>query len=204
MPRSKTPDWELRLGRVLAWLATDLRALAAIPLLLIAIYWAAGPDRMLLVAALLPAFVAIGHVAMERRARGNGQRDPATGIESRQAAERWLERQLIRADATDRSFAVMAIALDDADSIADRVGPGMRDAILAEMSARFAALIRGEDLLASGQPGVFLVCLADIRAPETDNLLQLANRLKTTLEQPFQRGSVRLFCGVSIGISRAR
>ena len=80
----------------------------------------------------------------------------------------------------------------------------MHETILSELAERLRGLIRQDDMIGRGSQTDFLICLSDIRPPESENLLHLAHRLQATLDAPFHHGAIRVYCTISIGIVRAR
>jgi len=192
------------LRKTLYWFLSGYRPIALLPAIILASFWIGGERAMIAVAAIVPAASILVLHILDRRFAGRETVDGATGLGFVRSAENWLELRLLKANSPAQNTALMAISVDDLDLLEDRVGVSMHETILGELAERFGGLIRQDDMIGRGSRADFLVCLADIRPPESENLLQLAQRLQATLDAPFHHGSVRVYCTITIGIVRAR
>lgn len=192
------------LRKTLYWFLSGYRPMAILPTIILASFWIGGERAMIVFAATVPAaFILVLHL-LDRRFADRDYVDGATGLGFVSSAENWLETRLLKTNSPTQNIALMAISVDDLDLLEDRVGVSMHETILSELAERLRELIRQDDMIGRGSAADFLVCLADIRPPESENLLQLAQRLQATLDAPFHHGSVRVYCTISIGIVRAR
>ena len=192
------------LRKALHWLVSGYRPFAFLPLIILSGYWIGGEETMIGIAAIVPAsFIVIAQMLDRRFLEIDGV-DGATGLGLVRNAENWLETRLLNTPSTMPNVALMAISIDDLDRLEDRVGMPMHETILSELADRLRELIRKDDMIGRGSRTDFLICLSDIRPPETENLLHLAHRLQATLDAPFNHGSVRVYCTITVGIARAR
>jgi len=159
---------------------------------------------MIALAAIVPAAAIVFSHMLDRRFSERNIVDGATGLGLVKNAEHWLEERLLKPTSPTLNIALMAISIDDLSSLEDRVGVPMHETILSELAERLGGLIRQDDMIGRGSDTDFLICLSDIRPPESENLLHLARRLQATLDAPFNHGSIRVYCTISIGIVRAR
>lgn len=183
--------------RCLAWVFQGFRPFALIPLMILVTYWLSGERTMVVLASTLPATAVIVAAVLNQHVTGSSGAVPGPI-----SLEQWIGERLLF---TDRGgdFALMAVSIDDLDSLEDRAGLVARESAVAQVLARFNSLIRNDDIVALGTRSDYLIGLGDIRPPETENLLQLARRLQAVLDDPIESGTLRAYCTVSVGIVRA-
>ncbi|MGI9394575.1 MAG: putative bifunctional diguanylate cyclase/phosphodiesterase [Boseongicola sp.] len=192
------------LRKALYWLVSGYRPMALLPSVILGSFWIGGVQAMIVIAAVSPAASIVISLVFARRGADNQAIDSATGLGLVENAENWLETKLLTAKSPTHNIALMAISIDDLDSLEDRIGVPMHETILSELAERLGGLIRQGDMIGRGSHTDFLICLADIRPPESENMLHLARRLQAMLDAPFHHGSIRVYCTISIGIARAR
>ena len=181
------------------WLVAGYRPIALIPFFLVATYWLAGEHTMTVVAAVLPASAVILSLLANRHLDETGSGLTTRSLET---AETWLNNRMENAEERAKAT-VMSVTVDNLDRLEERVGVAMNDAIIAELGFRLREHLRGADLVTRGMKSDFLICLDDIRSPESESLLHLSRRLQTCLDEPFRNGEVRVYCSITIGIARA-
>ncbi len=189
--------------RFLRWTITGYRPFAFLPLTIMVAYWLGGTTLMVMVTSIIPAASVILFTIVEHRTPAAREQDAATGLGLVESAENWLETRLLMPEVPRSSVALMAVTIDDLDALEDRVGTALHESLMNDLAQRLQGLIRRDDLISRGRRADFLLCLADLKPPETENLLHLAQRLQATLEDPFEHGSVRVYCTMSIGIVRS-
>ena len=168
--------------RALIWITEGYRPIAFIPLLLAITHWAAGEQIMITVAAVLPAAAVLLSLFPDRRVNSH---DTDALQRSYKNAEHWLEEKLRDDTSSGARFAVLALKFDRLDLLEDRLGFAMDDSILEDFCARLEAILRTGDFIVRGKRSDFLVCVSGVRAPESENLLHLARRIQTCLDEPF-------------------
>ncbi|MEK6216730.1 MAG: diguanylate cyclase, partial [Boseongicola sp.] len=192
------------LRKALYWSVSGYRPIAVLPSIILASFWAGGEQAMIALAAIVPAAAIVFSHMLDRGISERNVVDGATGLGLVKNAEHWLEERLLKPASPTLNIALMAISIDDLSSLEDRVGVPMHETILSELAERLGGLIRQGDMIGRGSDTDFLICLSDIRPPESENLLHLARRLQAMLDPPFNHGSIRVYCTISIGIVRAR
>jgi len=134
--------------------------------------------------------------------------DSLTGIPNRQAFLETLERELHRARATDKKFAVLFMDLDAFKRINDTLGHNVGDLLLKLVSERLRETIRPGDLvthtdqahnLARLGGDEFTILIPDLE--KVENALNVAHRIKDTMRRPFLIEGNEIFVTASIGIS---
>lgn len=175
------------------------KALAAIPIVVLSAYLFGGEVGLVAIALLLPALLAFAGSLRQPIASGH-VRDPLTGLIMRDGLIDWVERALPRADAQGCQVAVMSITIDDLDTLEARFGRAMHDTVIREAVQRMRNLLREDDIVARlGQ--AIAIGMDNVRLPENESLMQMAERIKHAFEEPFCEGPTRTYCTVSIGIA---
>lgn len=175
------------------------KVLAFIPLIIVVAYLVGGKAALVSVAAAFAALLAISATLRPVLLQSHG-RDPLTGLILRDGLIDWVERALPRAARTGCQVAVISVSIDDLDTIEARFGRAMYDKVLIEATERLRALLRDEDVIARmGQ--TLAIGLDNIKVPETENLMILAQRFQQTFEDPFSDGPTRTYCSISLGIA---
>ena len=187
--------------RTSRWLSRGHRATAMVPLVLIAVNAAFGPAAFLTIAGIVPAAIVVLHV-IERRG-GDGVRDIVTGLPRVEVAHHWLCANL-KGRGSAAGMAVMAVSLDEMPKVEEQVSKAMRETMLRDVAGRIGRLIRTDDLLTRGNRSDFLICLNAVSEPESENILQLAQRLQGIMSAPFASGSVTVYCSLSVGVAQVR
>jgi diguanylate cyclase (GGDEF)-like protein/PAS domain S-box-containing protein len=136
----------------------------------------------------------------ERRVKHEADHDALTGLLSRRAALRGLERMLEAEPAAGRSHVLLLSDLDDFKIVNDAHGHDAGDRVLLECARRLTGCVRAIDIVARLGGDEFLVGLNDIaheRARDIARSMVRAIRAPIPLDE---RLSVQV--GVSIGIVR--
>lgn len=170
------------------------------PLISLAAYWLGGEVALVGAAVVLPTlWGALGQLR-PRAEHIYGDRDALTGAILRDGLIDWVDHRLPLAEKVNREVAVIAIVIDDIEAMEERFGRGMRDSVVKETANRLQGFLRDEDMVARINPG-FAIGLSNVRAPETENLLQLSRRIQSIFDEPFCEGPTRTYCSISIGIA---
>jgi diguanylate cyclase (GGDEF)-like protein len=173
--------------------------LAFVPLLVLLAYLLGGRGALVVAAIALPALVGLSGGFSRRMAHGH-DRDPLTDLIMRDGLIDWVERALPRAARNGCQVAVVSITIDDLDTIEARFGRAMHDKVVVEAVARLKTLLRDEDVVARfGQ--ALAVGLDNVRMPENESLMLLAQRFQKAFEDPFSDGPTRTYCSISLGIA---
>ena len=192
----------IRLGvrRFVKWVMFGYRPIAFIPFLLAATYWIAGGQTLILVATVLPAAAIILSLFADRRGVPGDTRQTGNSLK---AIESWFDDHLQQDESVVSQAAVMSLKIDNLAHLEERLGIPMDDTLLDEFSSRITGTLRKNDVVVRGKKSDLLIFLKQVRAPESENLLHLARRIQTCLDDPFQSGTARVYCTATIGIARA-
>jgi diguanylate cyclase (GGDEF)-like protein len=125
------------------------------------------------------------------------QRDPLTGLVTREALEQALGEAVLRADREQRSLCLACIGLDGFRAINDAYGHRVGDAVLRELAARLSAWV-GEQPQVARVGGDEFVLFREGGAQELD---ALARELQHRLSAPLEAEALNLQVGASIGFA---
>ena len=125
--------------------------------------------------------------------------DPLTGAANRAALRERIEGALARARRREQTFAVMYVDLDRFKAINDTCGHDVGDAVLCEVAERLHQAVRTSDIVARLGGDEFAVLLEDL-CP-TSCPFELAERIRSSLEQPIEVDGRKLVVTASIGVA---
>ncbi|WP_290986154.1 EAL domain-containing protein [Hyphomicrobium sp.] len=134
--------------------------------------------------------------ATERAAMTDG----LTGVANRRALMERLDA-LGRDKTRSTEFGVFYIDLDRFKGVNDALGHAAGDALLQMAASRVGGIVREEDLVARLGGDEFVVVASDIHGRATATAL--AERLVSSLSEPFQIEGQRVQIGASIGVAIA-
>lgn len=126
-------------------------------------------------------------------------RDPLTGLANRRLFGDLLSRELARSIREGHLVAVHCLDLDGFKPINDRFGHAVGDAVLREVAARLAALVRAADCVARLGGDEFAILQVGIA--DRGDAVQLAARAAAALAEPLVLPAGDVGLGVSIGIA---
>ncbi len=149
------------------------------------------------------AFSIFSDISVFKEAEARMQRlanyDTLTGLPNRALLNQLVGQALTAARRNKGHGALMVIELQRFHSIYDTLGHEVGDALLGEVSERFRNVLRDEDVLARIDGDKFAVALLDIQKREHAGIV--ANKLLSTLDDPFEIENHNLRIGASLGIS---
>ncbi len=125
------------------------------------------------------------------------QHDALTELGNREFFNEMLEHFLAIAMRSSRSFAVLAVDLDDFKTVNDQHGHPAGDRVLRAVGDRIAQTIRASDLAARMGGDEFAILLSDA---DSDSARQLAERLVTALSQPYEDHLPDISASVGIAV----
>jgi diguanylate cyclase (GGDEF)-like protein len=126
------------------------------------------------------------------------ERDPLTGVYSRETLDACLQAEVRRAEACESSLALLIIDLDYLKSVNDAFGHTRGDEVLTELVARLTRAVRGTDLIFRYGGDEFVLLLRDTGP---DRALALTKRLLESVRaHPFE-GEPPLSVTLSIGFA---
>ena len=125
------------------------------------------------------------------------ERDPLTGIASREFFEERLTQALIRFERTGEKFAVAMFDLDHFKRVNDLHGHQTGDELLKQVAARLKSQLRESDTVARFGGDEFLVL--QVAAKGSSSIRLLCKRMCAELRAPYQIGSLQLQIAASAG-----
>jgi diguanylate cyclase (GGDEF)-like protein/PAS domain S-box-containing protein len=124
--------------------------------------------------------------------------DALTGLPNRTRFERTLERL---AEGPAQRVAVLFCDLDGFKVVNDNFGHDAGDVVLVEVARRLRGAVRDGDTVARYGGDEFVVlCAGDVDA---EGLTALADRIDSTIREPYALEDVSAALGVSVGIAEA-
>lgn len=124
--------------------------------------------------------------------------DSITGLPNRRLFMDRLDQAIFHASRVQRHLAVMFVDLDNFKYANDSYGHGFGDQLLVEASQRLLSCVRLGDTVARQGGDEFLVLLTDLVEPQ--DVVQIAERMRGRLSEPFQFEGVEFVLSASIGI----
>jgi len=134
------------------------------------------------------------------RLRDQTRHDPLTGVANRAALRERIETTIARARRRNVEFAVMFIDLDRFKAINDTCGHDIGDTVLCEIAERLRQALRTSDVVARLGGDEFAVFLDDLWPDSRP--LEVAERIRRSLERPIILGDRTLVVTPSIGLVR--
>lgn len=174
---------------------TASRLVAILPLSMLCAYWAHGESALILAALIAPILSALLG-GLSRRGGLRQRTDGGPMLMSRDDFLSWL-----RVSMPVSHSAILTLRIDDLDALEKRFGPDLCRGVRREVLGRLQVLLRQDDVAAELDGRILAFALRDIKAPETENLLQLARRLQSVCDEPFASQSARIYCTLSVGIA---
>ena len=153
------------------------------------------PDRC---AGVMAEDVTGAHLA-EEQLRRRALHDSLTGLPNRALLQDRVATALAAARRTGTPVALLMMDLDQFKEINDTLGHSTGDRLLQEVARRLEHLLRDCDTVARLGGDEFAVLITT----DAEGAERVAERIVTTIAEPFDLGAVRVQTGVSIGIARA-
>lgn len=141
---------------------------------------------------------ALNRIAIERESRHQALHDALTGLPNRALAQDRLQHAL-ETIKNDHLIAVLLMDLDDFKTINDSLGHESGDRLLRELVPRLLGVVREGDTVARLGGDEFLIVCEAIESPI--EAIDLANRVRSVLQNPFQLEERSVFLSGSIGIT---
>ncbi len=187
-------NWS-NLRGALRYLFQSTYYLQALPALMLVCFWFLG-ERGLLACAIGGPLLNL--LANRQRAT---PRDPITGLAHADGFEARCDLLLNEATQSDKTTAVLSIALDDYASILRDTPRSAAETTLRQVAERLSSALREGDQIAHLGAGRFRVCLNPTVRCDLETVIQIANRLQVALSEPFVILGNREFLSASIGFS---
>ena len=127
--------------------------------------------------------------------------DELTGLPNRRMMEQHLLRLLEQNSADDSHVALLFLDLDRFKLVNDTLGHGRGDDLLIEVARRLRANVRPSDLVTRIGGDEFMILLD--RVVTTSEAMDLANRLRLCLKDPFLLNGIEFYVSASVGLAFA-
>ncbi len=125
--------------------------------------------------------------------------DPLTGLPNRNSFLERLAGEIREAQAQNRRFALLSFDLDRFKETNDVFGHAAGDAVLAEISRRLRACLKGSEYAARFGGDEFFAIFASAGEPE--QIMAFADRILAALRAPLSVDDNELAIGASVGIA---
>ncbi len=125
--------------------------------------------------------------------------DPLTTLPNRLLFSARLEHAIERARRNNYLLAVLFMDLDRFKYINDSLGHTIGDKLLCEVALRFKNIIRNEDTVSRLGGDEFVILAEEL--DDSEKAIVLAEKVRKSLDAPFNIQGYELFVGTSIGIS---
>jgi diguanylate cyclase (GGDEF)-like protein len=124
--------------------------------------------------------------------------DTVTGLPNRALLAELLEREVARARRSERGFALLMFDLDGFKQVNDTWGHAAGDKVLALVGSRSRASVRASDIVGRLGGDEFLAILPEATR---EGALQVAEKLRASLGEPYPLDAHSARLGASIGVS---
>ena len=156
-----------------------------------------GPALMPLL--LLPIFAVYATAAMSREKERQAYHDALTGLPNRKLLFQDAKLRIQQADDLNIGVALFLLDLDRFKEINDTLGHQVGDALLQLVGGRLAAVVRPQDTVARLGGDEFALLASDIDGD--DAAVEIAERIRTALSEPFKHDGMSFEIEASIGIA---
>ncbi|QPM90751.1 putative bifunctional diguanylate cyclase/phosphodiesterase [Pseudooceanicola algae] len=175
------------------------RMLALLPALCLLAYFLAGELALILVALTLPVVLMLVAETRDEALSPPRPRDAVTGLGLRDSLERSLDHALHLEEVTPRKTACLMVQIDDFDVFIDRYGQAAGDNVLARTATRLHRMLRDGDQVCKTGPAVFGISIAPVTQLDLEEMIQMAARLQTEVEEPLSLDATTVYVSCSIG-----
>lgn len=125
--------------------------------------------------------------------------DSLTGLANRVLLFDRLQQAMVQEERHHRGLAVLFLDLDRLKSLNDEHGHDAGDALLVQIADRLRDVVREGDTVARLGGDEFVVVAEAIGG--TDDALELAERVRASLAEPYRIGDIEASCTASIGVA---
>ncbi|TVQ44636.1 MAG: EAL domain-containing protein, partial [Gloeocapsa sp. DLM2.Bin57] len=125
--------------------------------------------------------------------------DDLTGLANRKFFEVQLNSILSNAQTNNSSIAVMFLDIDHFKNINDTLGHTIGDELLKAFAERLKSCVRSNDIISRWGGDEFTILISNIN--QREDVINLAQRILKSLEQPFNLSKHLLYVKSSIGIA---
>ncbi|NNF00694.1 MAG: EAL domain-containing protein [Pyrinomonadaceae bacterium] len=136
----------------------------------------------------------------EEKLEHDAAHDALTGLPNRKRLKQCLETSIRRIKHDSRNlFAVLFIDIDRFKTINDSMGHQAGDELLLTITRKLNSLVRPNDVVARLGGDEFVILVENIK--DRDQVLQIAERILITLQQPMKILGQKIYTSASVGIA---
>ena len=143
------------------------------------------------------AAVAVENSRLVDRLRFDAYHDALTGLPNRRRVVALLE-EAVKVRAPGEVVAVLIFDIDGLRDVNDSLGHDAGDRLVREVATRLRNLAPAAALVGRGGSDEFIMTL---RLPDADAAVALAGRLRRSLQEPMDVGSITLDVDVAVGVA---
>lgn len=176
-------------------LSTDGMLLALAPIFVVV----AQRSAILVPLLLLTAHAVHRSVRLALERQHEAMHDPLTDLPNRRLFDEQVAAAVAAAGRRRHALAVMMIDLDGFKDVNDRLGHHVGDLLLAAVGERLRIVARNSDLVARLGGDEFAVLSTG--SHDREGVVEMADRLRAALHQPFELDGISVGIGGSFGIA---
>ena len=135
---------------------------------------------------------------LEERLVAQAFHDDLTGLANRALFKDRVEHALTRRSQGERLVGLLFLDLDRFKTVNDSLGHTVGDGLLVAIGERLHAALRPEDTIARLGGDEFAILVEDVSTPQ--DVLELAERISSTFDLPFQSDEREITIRCSIGV----
>nr|WP_269329931.1 EAL domain-containing protein [Kineosporia babensis] len=128
--------------------------------------------------------------------------DPLTDLPNRAYLMEMIEAQMHRANRAGHEVALLFVDLDFFKRVNDQLGHAAGDEVLRTTAERMKSVLRAGDILGRQGGDEFVVLIDPVPSPA--ELMDIAERLVTSVSDPIMTAAGKTSVGASVGIALAR
>ncbi len=172
--------------------------LALLPALVLGGFWLGGEDMLIMIAVGFPICLAFSGVLWPVLPSSHQPGESELGEEGFDQAINTAVRGAVE---TSRRTGCILLELDEYSALRDRFGGGTIDAMMLHLTDRLRSALRSRDTVCRIEENIFAVCVAPVRQLDLGDMLHMAGRLQSTLEEPIAIDGATAYVTASVGLA---
>ncbi len=172
-----------------------------LPALFLGVYWNGGEPALVLLAIVMTLIGTLRSFPGARLGQAMAT-DPLTGLHKREYLIGKTDHIIEKASKSSLTTALVAIEIEEFDTLRDRFGRDAADEVLEQVAARIGASLRSGDTLARLEGTRFGLILAPVSRGDLESLLEIAARLQNSLAEAFLIDGVSAYLTACVGFCR--